>query len=225
MTTVDGGGAAAGGDGTVGDGAGGGDGARGGDGGGGDDGHTDGHPDGHPDGRSRQGTVVRWVVGLVVVAGLLTFLLVGANRPADPHLLPSLSRPQVPGFDEIAYRIDKTTANQRCALLAATTAQQQQGLMNRTDLAGHDGMLFRFNADTRVGFYMQDTPIPLSIAWFDSHGNFVSSTDMEPCLDKVDCPNYYAAGPYRFALEVGKGDLGDLGVGPGSHLTVGGACS
>jgi len=201
MTTVDGGGADPGGA----------------DAGAGDDGHTD--------ARSRQGTIVRWVAGLVVVAGLLTFLLVGANRPADPHLLPDLSRPQVPGFGEIAYRIDRTTANQRCALLAATTAQQQQGLMNRTDLAGHDGMLFRFNADTRVGFYMQDTPIPLSIAWFDSHGNFVSSTDMEPCLDKVDCPNYYAARPYRYALEVGKGDLGDLGVGPGSHLTVGGACT
>jgi len=196
MTTVDGGGA---------------------DSGGGDDG---GHAD--PERRRR---VVRWVAGLVVAAALLTFLLVGANRPADPHLLPNLSRPQVPGFGEISYRIDKTTASERCALLAATTAQQQQGLMNRSDLAGHDGMLFRFPADTRVGFYMQDTLIPLSIAWFDARGNFVSSTDMEPCLDKVDCPNYYAARPYRYALEVGKGDLGGLGVGPGSHLTVGGACS
>lgn len=179
---------------------------------------------GHAD-PGRRRTVVRWVVGLVVVAALLTLFLVGANRPADPHLLPNLSRPQVPGFGEIGYRIDKTTASERCALLAATTAQQQQGLMNRSDLAGHDGMLFRFPADTRVGFYMQDTLIPLSIAWFDSRGNFVSSTDMEPCLDKVDCPNYYAARPYRYALEVGKGDLGSLGIGPGSHLTVGGACS
>jgi len=187
----------------------------------GDTGAGDGGP-AHP---GRRGTIVRWVAGLLVVVGLVTFLLVGANRPADPHLLPHDARPQVAGFGEIAYRIDATTASQRCALLAATSAQQQQGLMNRSDLAGHDGMLFRFPADTRVGFYMQDTLIPLSIAWFDSHGNFVSATDMEPCLDKVHCPNYYAAKPYRYALEVGKGDLGDLGVGPGSHLSVGGTCA
>ncbi len=193
------------------------------------DGHGhDGHgPDehGHDDTRHRRGTIVRWAAGMLVLAGLVTFITVGATRPADPHLLPHPTRPQVAGFGEIAYRIDKAASNQRCALLAETTAQQQQGLMNRTDLAGHDGMLFRFPGDTRVGFYMKDTLIPLSIAWFDSNGNFVSETDMEPCLDQIDCPSSYATRPYRFALEVAKGGLGDLGIGPGSHLSVGGTCA
>ncbi len=183
---------------------------------------TDASPD---DGKRRRGTMVRWGAGVLVVIGLLAFVTVGANRPADPHLLPHPGRPQVAGFGEIAYRIDRAASNDRCALLADTDAQQQQGLMNRTDLAGHDGMLFRFHGDTRVGFYMKDTLIPLSIAWFDSKGNFVSETDMEPCLDQVDCPNHYAARPYRYALEVPKGGLSDLGIGPGSHLSVGGACT
>ncbi|MBA3267018.1 MAG: DUF192 domain-containing protein, partial [Acidimicrobiia bacterium] len=106
-----------------------------------------------------------------------------------------------------------------------TEAQRQVGLMNRPDLAAHDGMLFRFDDDTRAGFYMKDTPMPLSIAWFDDEGRFVSSTDMEPCLDRVECPNYYAARPYRFALEVRKGALADQGIGAGSQISVGGACS
>jgi len=180
---------------------------------------------GDDDAGYRRWSIARWGAGAVVVIGLITFITVGASRPADPHLLPHPARPQVEGFGEIAYRIDTASSNKRCALLADTDAQHQQGLMNRTDLAGHDGMLFRFRSDTRVGFYMKDTLIPLSIAWFDSLGNFVSATDMEPCPDKVDCPNHYAARPYRFALEVAKGGLGDLGIGPGSHLSVGGTCA
>ncbi len=186
-------------------------------------GHHDDDPD--DDGDDRRWTLVRWGAGVLVLVGLIAFITLGASRPADPHLLPRPMRPQVEGFSEIAYRIDKASSNERCALLADTDAQQQKGLMNRTDLAGHDGMLFRFRGDTRVGFYMKDTLIPLSIAWFDSKGNFVSATDMEPCLDKVDCPNHYAARPYRYALEVVKGGLGDLGIGPGSHLSVGGTCA
>nr|MDQ6947469.1 DUF192 domain-containing protein [Actinomycetota bacterium] len=112
--------------------------------------------DGHEGGGHKWGSIVRWGAGVLVVVGLVTFVTVGATRPADPHLLPHPTRPQVAGFGEIAFRIDRAPSNERCALLADTTAQQQQGLMNRTDLAGHDGMLFRFGRDTRVGFYMKD---------------------------------------------------------------------
>ena len=159
-------------------------------------------------------------MGLV---GLVVFGVLGANRPADPKLLPHPSRPQVPGFGEIAYRISGVT-NEKCALLAETEVQRARGLMNRTDLAGHDGMLFRFPSDTTNGFYMKDTPMPLSIAWFDAEGRFVSSADMEPCLDRIECPTYHATRPYRFALEVAKGGLAEMGIGPGSQLTVGGTC-
>jgi len=97
--------------------------------------------------------------------------------------------------------------------------------MNRTNLAGYDGMLFQFSAPTTVDFYMKDTLIPLSIAWFDGSGHFVSATDMTPCPTQDNCPLYGAASPYTDALEVPEGGLGRLGIGPGSVLTVGGSCS
>ena len=62
-------------------------------------------------------------------------------------------------------------------------------------------------------------------AWLDTAGRFVSSTDMEPCLDKPDCPTYSAAAPYRYALEVPKGGLGALSIGDGSVISVGGPCA
>jgi uncharacterized membrane protein (UPF0127 family) len=97
--------------------------------------------------------------------------------------------------------------------------------MGRGDLGGFDAMVFRFDADTTGSFYMRNTPLPLSIAWFDRNGVFVSSADMEPCPDRAGCPDYTAAAPYRLAVEVPKGGLGALGIDAGSSLMVGGGCA
>jgi uncharacterized protein len=171
---------------------------------------------------------MRWVwrgVALLLVLTGAFFLLRGANRPKDP-VLKGEPRTAVAGFGEISYRIDAKAGATRCALLADNSEQHRQGLMNRTDLAGHDGMLFRFATIQNGAFWMKDTIMPLSIAYFADDGSFVTSADMEPCLNRGnDCPSYPAGRPYRFALEVKQGGLGDLGVGPGSHLLVGGPCT
>jgi uncharacterized membrane protein (UPF0127 family) len=98
--------------------------------------------------------------------------------------------------------------------------------MGRRDLAGYDGMLFRFDGDVTTAFIMKDTLIPLSIAWFDGAGRFVGQTDMVPCPPaEAKCPTYAAPAPYRYALEVPRGGSSRLGVGPGSHLLISGTCS
>ena len=170
--------------------------------------------------------VLQWIVLGLLCTGVLAFLVKGANGPADPSLARGDRRP-VAGFGEIAYRINKTNQQTRCALLAQTDRQRQQGLMGRDDLSGYDGMLFAFPADTTETFWMKDTPLPLSIAWFDEAGRFVSSTDMEPCLNRPDaqCPLYAATGPYRYALELERGQLDAQGIGPGSLISVGGPCA
>lgn len=147
-----------------------------------------------------------------------------ATRPVVTSTTPAPDGAAAMDFREVSYRIS-TTAALRCALLAESALERATGLMNRTDLAGHDGMLFVFEEDTTGGFWMKDTPLPLSIAWFDSEGRFVSSADMEPCLGRgSDCPNYSAARAYRYALEVPQGGLAPLGIRPGAVLSVGGPC-
>lgn len=130
------------------------------------------------------------------------------------------------GFDEVAATItaaDGTTC-EVCLMAATTDAQRQRGLMEVTDdeLGGYDGMLFRFPAEIDGGFWMRNTPLPLSIAYFDGSGAFVSSTDMEPCGDSGSCPSYPADDPFRYALEVPAGGLADLGAGEGSTIRVDG---
>ena len=168
--------------------------------------------------------VLQWVIVVLLVAGGVSFIVKGADGPPDPYLR-AAARTPVDGFGEIAFRIDKSGDVNRCALLAQTSLQQARGLMGRKDLAGYDGMLFVYPADTNAAFFMKGTPLPLSIAWFDSGGRFVSSTDMEPCLDRPDCPLFTAAAAYRYALEVKKGGLPALGVGQGAVLSVGGPCA
>jgi uncharacterized membrane protein (UPF0127 family) len=104
-------------------------------------------------------------------------------------------------------------------LTADTPEQQQRGLMRQDDLDGYDGMIFRFPNEAERSFWMRNTRIPLSIAFYAADGDFVSSADMEPCGDSSDCPHYPSRGPAKFALEVIQGRLPAVGATSGSRLT------
>ena len=114
--------------------------------------------------------------------------------------------------------IDNGTAYRSCVLTADTPAQQERGLMNADDLDGYDGMIFRFPDEKERAFWMRNTRVPLSIAFFSANGGFVSSVDMAPCGDSPDCPNYYSHGASKYALEVLQGRLPGLGATAGSRL-------
>lgn len=169
---------------------------------------------------------LRWLwigVWVLFALGMGACMKNGADQPADP-VLQDASR--VPGFAEVGFRVDPPSgaATKHCALLADNAAARNLGLMNRTDLAGYDGMVFTFEKDTQAQFHMQDTLIPLSIAFFDGGGKFISALDMLPCIQGTECQRYAATAPYRTAIEVKQGGLPNLGIGPGSSITVGGHC-
>jgi uncharacterized membrane protein (UPF0127 family) len=174
------------------------------------------------------------VACLLITLALVVFAIRHTDRPSRPGLLPAGgTNPSraVRGFDEIGFRVTgppdagAAPGQTHCALLARTAAQQRQGLMHRHDLAGYDGMLFQFDGAVEVGFYMKDTLLPLSIAWFDSSGRYLTSTTMTPCPQgAVTCPSYFANAPYHLAIEVPAGGLARLGIGAGSTLTTVGPC-
>jgi uncharacterized membrane protein (UPF0127 family) len=129
------------------------------------------------------------------------------------------------GFGTVSVLVDSVT--ELCLWLAATASERQQGLMGVTSLGGADGMLFDFGATTTGEFWMFRTLLPLSIAFYDAEGAFVSSTDMDPCTaaNGGECPRYGAAAPYAYAVETPQGDLEDLGLVPGSRIELGPACT
>jgi uncharacterized protein len=104
------------------------------------------------------------------------------------------------------------------AEVAADRASRRRGLQHRTSLPADAGMLFVFPRDTRRGFWMKDTLVPLTIAFARADGTIVTVRDMEPCT-AWRCPSYRPDGAYRMALEVNQGALGE--AGPGWTLAVG----
>ena len=175
---------------------------------------------------------IRWTgratVALLVLS-LLALVVKGANGPANPHLAPSGAVRSIPGFGQIAFKVQPAAgprpAGLYCAALADSAQQHQRGMMARHDLGGYDAMVFRFSADTATPFYNRNVPITLSIAWFDASGRYVKGTDMPACPDIDACPLFQSGAPYRYALETPQGGLAHLGVGPGSSIAVGGSCA
>jgi len=178
-----------------------------------------------------------WAAAAILVLALTVFVGRGGSRPKDPYLAdgstatsgssgsapPSAAAgPHIPGFGEERLRV--VGGRSACVAVADTDAQRARGLMERTDLAGADGMVFVFPADTTERFYMRNTPLPLTIAWFDAANVLVAQADMAPCPDRDGCPTFSAGQPYRTALEVPRGGLARLGLARGSAISLGGPC-
>lgn len=128
------------------------------------------------------------------------------------------------GFGEVLVTITDADGDtcEACLLAATDAAQRERGLMEVTDpeLGGYDGMLFEYPEPITGAFWMRNTPMALSIAYFDEDRALVSAAHMEPCGDVDTCPTYASNGPFRYALEVPRGELGDLLVTPGSTFTI-----
>jgi uncharacterized membrane protein (UPF0127 family) len=103
---------------------------------------------------------------------------------------------------------------------ADTPAERAHGLMGRTSLGTDEGMVFVFDGPTDGSFWMKDTLIPLSIAFWDEDGRIVGIRDMEPCTADP-CPTYGSPEPYVGALEVDQGFFAEHGVVIGDRIELG----
>ena len=109
------------------------------------------------------------------------------------------------------------------AQVADSPAKRERGLMGRTSLDVNDGMIFLFD-DVSDGpvtseFWMKDTLIPLSVAFWDQQGRIVGIQDMVPCT-KDPCPTYASPRPYTGALEVNMGFFNEHGVTTGDRIEL-----
>jgi uncharacterized membrane protein (UPF0127 family) len=103
--------------------------------------------------------------------------------------------------------------------VAATPQARARGLMGRSELPPDQGMAFVFGQPTTGRFWMKDTLIPLSIAFWDERNRVVAILDMQPC--RADpCPTYGPDRPYVGAVEVNLGYFDDHGIEVGDHVEL-----
>jgi uncharacterized membrane protein (UPF0127 family) len=105
------------------------------------------------------------------------------------------------------------------AEVADTDAEQTRGLSGRASLGRDAGMAFVFDRPVRTAFWMKDTQIPLSIAFWDGNGRIEAILDMPPCFGDP-CPTYRPDQPFTGALEVNAGFFARHGVREGDRVEL-----
>lgn len=99
--------------------------------------------------------------------------------------------------------------------LATTEAEREKGLMFRKELPEGQGMLFDFHREQEVGFWMQNTYIPLDMIFIKGDGRILRiAENTEPMSTRV----VPSGGPVRFVLEVIAGTARKLGIAPGDRV-------
>ena len=101
------------------------------------------------------------------------------------------------------------------AEVAMTDRERAIGLMHRTQMGTHEGMLFVFERPGVQCFWMKNTLIPLSIAFVDDDGTIVNTDEMKPQTLDSHCSDR----PVRFVLEMNAGWFKKRALGAGSKLT------
>jgi uncharacterized protein len=104
--------------------------------------------------------------------------------------------------------------------VADTPETRARGLMFRQSLGEVEGVLFVFEEDDRHAFWMQNTLLPLDIAWLDVSGQVVTiRADVQPCR-LPPCPRFRPTVPARYVLETVAGRLHTEKVREGDRLTI-----
>ena len=108
------------------------------------------------------------------------------------------------------------------AAVADTTNSHKRGLKYRTNLSHRNAMLFLYssNQPETNAFWMQDTYIPLTVAFFNERGVINSIRTMRPCDAPFlgQCRHYKAGVIHHGALEVNQGLLRQLDVTIGARI-------
>lgn len=106
--------------------------------------------------------------------------------------------------------------------VARTEAQREHGLMDRKTLAAHTGMLFVFDADETVAFWMKDTLVPLDMVFIGSDGRvrrvFANVPVVAPSLSDDRIPRESATA--RYVIELPAGEAAEDGIAAGSQLDL-----
>ena len=127
------------------------------------------------------------------------------------------SREGAQGTELYAVTIDASSGeNVRVWVeLADSGLSRVIGLRYRKHLPEDQGMLFAYTEEDDRTFVMEDTLIPLSIAFMDSGGRIVDIQDMKP-----QTGDYPSAKPAQYALEVNQGFFEECGVEVGDRAKL-----
>ncbi len=106
--------------------------------------------------------------------------------------------------------------------IANTEPLKEKGLMHRKEMGQDRGMLFVFDREQILNFWMKNTFIPLSIAYISKIGVINEIHDMKPLDISVTYPSSM---PAQYALEVNRGWFARNKIEKGCRMVLDGCIS
>ena len=101
--------------------------------------------------------------------------------------------------------------------VANTDEERAKGLMYRDAMDSNHGMIFIFDKEQKVSFWMKNTKIPLSIAYIDKKGTIQDLFDMNPySLEPIESTR----SSILYALEVNRGYFKRMNIHVGDILDL-----
>ena len=159
----------------------------------------------------------RIIFGLAVVLAACTPQAQGksaATTPAAPEAQPSVH--PVSGLEVIPLTISQNGKVHHFRVeVAQTPAQQERGLMFRTEMGPDEGMIFPLDPPSRISFWMKNTVIPLDIVFIGADHRITNvSANAVPYSLEPRMSDDVASG----VLELNGGRLAELGFTPGATV-------
>lgn len=87
--------------------------------------------------------------------------------------------------------------------VADTELEREEGLMNRTSMPQDQGMIFIFDSEQVITFWMKNTLIPLDIIFINSNGEIVNIAKNTKVNQTTEL--YSSERPMLYAIEVNAG--------------------
>ena len=147
-------------------------------------------------------------VGIILSLLMLVAVLGGCNGP------------QPDSTQESAVRIGGVTTY--AVDVAATPEERQQGLSGRETMALDTGMLFVFEEERPLHFWMKEMHFPLDIIWIDGQCELIGVSAEVPTpppnAESAAIPRANSPAPALYVLEVNAGEWQRNGMSEGDRV-------
>ena len=148
-----------------------------------------------------------WSVLLAAVVLSFTLGGCGKKQAENPAAYKSVS-------DYFPIKVGERVVQMQLAVLPW---EMQHGLMGRRDLGTDQGMIFIYEAPTRMSFYMRNTPTPLDIGFFSADGQLREVCQMYPFDERTVNSR---STTIQFALEMNQGWFKANDIKAGAQLDL-----
>ena len=100
-------------------------------------------------------------------------------------------------------------------------SEHNRGLMFRKNMEWNNGMLFVYEHDANLSFWMKNTYIPLDMIFIGKDLRIVDiKENVQPCLQQDYCPSYPSKQPAKYVLEVNAGFVQQNKINLGDKLDL-----